>query len=264
MNPGLDLDAYFRRTGYAGSREASLAALRDLHAAHATAIPFENLAIQLGELPLRLDLEALQDKLVTRRRGGYCFEHNHLFQAVLRELGFQVAAFEVRVRTGNAAALPRTQMLLSVAVEGRDWLADVGFGGEGLLHPVPMDGEPSLQPQGLLRVTEDRGLKVLQSGQPMGWMDLYAFEPTPREAVDFEVANWYTSTHPESRFVKTLTAQLLLAGGRRILRGLDYTEVLDGEAIHRVLAVAEVPGLLREAFGLEVPDGASFTSFRPG
>ncbi len=264
MSPGLDLDAYFRRTGYAGPREASLPALQALHAAHATSIPFENLAIQLGELPLRLDLEALQDKLVARRRGGYCFEHNHLFQAVLRQLGFEVAALEARVRMGNPAALPRTHMLLSVAVEGRGWLADVGFGGEGLLHPVPMDGEPSLQAQGLLRVAEEGGLKVLQSGQPMGWMDLYAFEPVPREAVDFEVANWYTSTHPESRFVKTLTAQLILPCGRRILRGLDYTDVRNGEVSHRVLEVTEIPSVLRRDFGLDIPDGARFRAFEAG
>jgi len=264
VSPGLDLDAYFRRTGYAGPREASLAALQALHAAHARSIPFENLAIQLGELPLRLDLEALQDKLVARRRGGYCFEHNHLFQAVLRELGFEVAAFEARVRMGNPAALPRTHMLLAVAVEGRDWLADVGFGGEGLCHPVPMDGGVSEQPQGRYRVAAEGPLRVLQSEQPASWMDLYAFEAVPRQPVDFEVANWYTSTHPESRFVKTLTAQLILSGGRRILRGLDYTEVRNGEATHRALAVEEVPGLLREAFGLEIPDGASFQAFREG
>lgn len=264
MSPGLDLDAYFRRTGCAGPRTASLAALQALHAAHATAIPFENLAIQLGELPLRLDLEALQDKLVARRRGGYCFEQNHLFMGVLRELGFEVAAFEARVRMGNAAVLPRTHMLLSVAVEGRDWLADVGFGGDGLLRPVPMDGEVSEQPQGLVRVASEGPLRVLQSEQPGGWMDLYAFEPAPRHPVDFEMANWYTSTHPDSRFVTTLTAQLIRPGGRRILRGLDYTEIRNGEASHRVLDVAEIPSVLRRDFGLDIPDGARFRAFAPG
>ena len=132
MSPGLDLDAYGRRTGYAGPRRPDFETLRGLHAAHATAIPFENLAIQLGELPLRLDLEVLQEKLVVRRRGGYCFEQNHLFQAVLRSLGFAVEAFEARVRMGSPTLLPRTHMLLSVALEGRAWLVDVGFGGEGL------------------------------------------------------------------------------------------------------------------------------------
>lgn len=264
MSPGLDLDAYGRRTGYAGPRRPDIGVLRDLHAAHATTIPFENLAIQLGELPLRLDLEGLQEKLVIRRRGGYCFEQNHLFQAVLRSLGFAVEAFEARVRMGSPILLPRTHMLLSVALEGRAWLADVGFGGEGLRQPVAMDGAVSEQPQGRYRVATEGALRVLQSEQPGGWMDLYAFEPVPRQPIDFEVANWYTSTHPDSRFVKTLTAQLLLPDGRRILRGLDYTEVRHGEASHRVLDLAEIPSVLRRDFGLEIPDGATFKAFGPG
>jgi N-hydroxyarylamine O-acetyltransferase len=257
----LDLEAYLRRIAYSGPREAGLGTLRGLHAAHATAIPFENLAIQLGELPLRLDEDSLQDKLVARRRGGYCFEQNHLFQAVLRRLGFEVAAFEARVRMGSPEALPRTHMLLSVAAEGRDWLCDVGFGGDGLFHPVALDGEVSAQPQGRYRVAAEGSLKVLQSEQLQGWTDLYAFEPVPRLRVDFELGNWYTSTHPDSRFVRTLTAQLLLPDGRRILRGVDYTEVRNGEATYRVLEVAEIPAVLRRDFGLEVPDGAVFRAF---
>lgn len=257
----LDLEAYLRRIGYAGPREPTLAALRGLHEAHALAIPFENLAIQLGELPLRLDEDSLQDKLVARRRGGYCFEQNHLFQAALRRLGFEVAAFEARVRMGSPEPLPRTHMLLCVAVQGRDWLCDVGFGGEGLFHPVAMDGEASDQPQGRYRVAQEGPLRVLQSEQPAGWMDLYAFEPVPRLQVDFELGNWYTSTHPDSRFVKTLTAQAILPDGRRVLRGLDYTVVRGGEVTHRVLQVAEIPGVLRRDFGLEVPDGAVFRAF---
>ncbi len=257
----LDLEAYFRRIGHAGPGTPDLATLRALHAAHATAIPFENLAIQLGELPIRLDEESLVDKLVVRRRGGYCFEQNHLFQAVLRRLGFDVVAFEARVRMGSPEPLPRTHMLLSVTVEGRDWLSDVGFGGEGLFHPVAMDGEVSDQPQGRLRVVSEGPLRVLQSEAPAGWMDLYAFEPMPRLKVDFEMGNWYTSTHPDSRFVKTLTAQLILPDGRRVLRGVDYTEVRNGEANHRVLEAAEIPGVLRRDFGLEIPDGVAFRAF---
>ncbi|MFN8010776.1 MAG: arylamine N-acetyltransferase [Holophagaceae bacterium] len=260
----LDLEAYLRRTGYAGPRDASLGTLKGLHAAHATAIPFENLAIQLGELPLRLDEESLQAKLVACRRGGYCFEQNHLFQAVLRALGFEVRAFEARVRMGSPEPLPRTHMLLGVTVDGRDWLCDVGFGGEGLFHPVAMDGEASAQPQGRYRVAAEGPLRVLQSEAPAGWMDLYAFEPVPRLKVDFELGNWFTSTHPDSRFVKTLTAQLLLPDGRRVLRGVDYTVVRGGEVVHRVLEVAEIPSVLREDFGLEVPDGAVFRAFSGG
>ncbi|HEU4951204.1 MAG TPA: arylamine N-acetyltransferase, partial [Holophagaceae bacterium] len=96
----LDLAAYFARIGFQGQAAADLRTLTALHEAHALAVPFENLAIQLGE-GIRLDLDSLQDKLVRRRRGGYCFEQNGLLLAVLRELGFRVEAFEARVRLGT-------------------------------------------------------------------------------------------------------------------------------------------------------------------
>lgn len=257
----LDLAAYFTRIGFQGPASADLRTLTALHEAHALAVPFENLAIQLGE-GVRLDLDSLQDKLVRRRRGGYCFEQNGLLLAVLRELGFRVEAFEARVRLGTDALLPRTHMLLKVDLPEGAFLADVGFGGQGVRRPVPLDGTPSDQAPGeALRVAEEGPQRVLQAAQPAGWGDLYAFEPTPRHAVDFELGNWYTSTHPESRFVKTLTAQRMTPEGRLILRNLSLTEVRGGQAEERLLEVADLPRTLREVFGLDVPDGARFRAF---
>ncbi len=253
----LDLDAYFRRTGYEGTPKPDLPTLQALHFAHATTIPFENVAIQMGEA-IRLDLESLQDKLVRRGRGGYCFEQNSLFLAVLRQLGFEVDPFEARVRLGTDAVLPRTHMLLRVKLGGEAFLADVGFGGEGLLHPVPMDGEPHAQFGRGYRVVEDGVLRVLQSKQLVCWADLYAFVPEPRPAVDFEMGNWYTSTFPESRFIKTLTAQRVTREGRLVLRNLSFTTVTGTEAEERILDPNEVPKVLREAFGLDIPDGTRF------
>ncbi|HEX4845653.1 MAG TPA: arylamine N-acetyltransferase, partial [Geothrix sp.] len=135
MSVEFDLDAYFERVGFGGEPKASLDTLFALHFAHATRVPFENLDIQMG-LPIRLDLPSLQDKLVRRRRGGYCFEQNTLFLAALKVIGFDVIACEARVRLGAPDILPRTHMLLLVRMEEAFWLSDVGFGGEGLLWPV--------------------------------------------------------------------------------------------------------------------------------
>ncbi len=253
----LDLAAYFRRIGYAGIPKADLATLQTLHVAHATTIPFENVAIQMGE-PIRLDLASIQDKLVRRKRGGYCFEQNSLFLAVLREVGFEADPFEARVRLGTDAVLPRTHMLLRVKLGGEELLADVGFGGEGLLQPVPMDGEAHAQFGRGYRVAAEGPLRVLQSKQLVAWMDLYAFVPEPRPAVDFEMGNWYTSTFPESRFIKTLTAQRVTREGRLVLRNLSFTTVTGTEAEEHLLAPGEVPTVLREAFGLDIPDGTRF------
>ena len=257
---GLDLAAYFRRTGFEGPPKADRATLEALHFAHATSIPFENLAIQMGER-VSLDLDAIQDKLVRRRRGGYCFEQNGLFLAVLRALGFEADAFEARVTPGGEHMRPRTHMLLRVRLDGAELLADVGFGGEGLLHPVPMDGAAHAQFGRTYRVGGEGLSRTLQSKQLVNWIDLYAFEPIPRHPVDFELGNWYTSAHPESHFVKTLTAQRVMPEGRLVLRNLSFTTVRGDSAEERALEPGDVPKVLRESFGLDIPDGTRFRAF---
>jgi len=257
MSAELDLGAYLRRIGLEGGPVADLASLRALHFAHATTIPFENLDIQMG-LPIRLDLASLQAKLVLRHRGGYCFEHNTLFLAVLKAVGFDVIPCEARVRLGVMEVLPRTHMLLLVRLEGATWLCDVGFGGEGLLHPVLMDGEAHGQFLNTYRVSMEGGLRVLQSYHHGAWEDLYAFVPEPRFPIDFEMANHYTSTHPESRFLRTLTAQLPGPEVRRILRNRAYAELRGDQAEGRELATEELLPILRETFGIELPEGARF------
>ncbi|MEZ5962440.1 MAG: arylamine N-acetyltransferase [Planctomycetota bacterium] len=263
----LDLDAYFARIGYHGARAATGDTLRALHEAHVEAIPFENLAIQLGELPLRLDLGSLQHKLVQRRRGGYCFEQNLLFAAVLETLGFQVARCEARVRSNAQRVLARTHLTLVVTVGDAQVLCDVGFGGEGLLWPVPIDGAEHAQGDVLLRVQYEDDLLVLQSrpavasgGGVLASNDLYAFRPVAIFAADWEMANWYTSTYPESRFVTTLTAQRRHRLGRQVLRGLTYAETVGATTTIRELARADLVPLLRAQFGLELPVDAAIRS----
>jgi N-hydroxyarylamine O-acetyltransferase len=146
----LDLPAYLDRIGVsrADSRAPTLDTLRALHLGHSTTIPFENLDVLLGR-PIRLDLASLQAKLVEARRGGYCFEHNVLFAAVLEALGFPVTRLAARVYMGPPSpARPRTHMLLRVEVGAEPWLADVGFGRDGLLEPVPFDPGPAVSQVG--------------------------------------------------------------------------------------------------------------------
>jgi N-hydroxyarylamine O-acetyltransferase len=252
---GVDLSAYLARVGLSTAPAPDRAGLFALHRAHATHVPFENLDIQMG-LPIRLDLESLQDKLVRRRRGGYCFEHNSLFLAVLREIGFDVEPWEARVRLGATEVRPRTHMLLRVRVENCDWLADVGFGGQGPLAPVALDGAVSEQESERYRVIHEGAVHVLQWREGDAWLDLYAFEPGLRYPVDYEMASHFTSTHPRSHFVQTLTAQRRLPGERHVLRGLAYQIWRGAELEERTLRPDEVLALLRDVFGLVVPDGA--------
>ncbi len=152
--------------------------------------------------------------------------------------------------------MPRTHMLLLVDVEGCEFLCDVGFGGEGLLHPLPTDGKAHAQFLATCRVIPEGPLRVLQSLRPDGWFDLYAFVPDARETIDFELANWYTSTHPKSRFVTTLTAQLPTPEARYILRNRTYEVSRGSDQESRELLDVELFEILRSRFGLDVPPGA--------
>jgi N-hydroxyarylamine O-acetyltransferase len=250
----FDLDAYLRRVEYRGPREPSAAVLEELHLAHATHIPFENLDVLLGR-PVRLDLGGLQAKLVGGRRGGYCFEQNTLFAAALEALGLSVTRLAARVRLGATGVLPRTHMLLEVTADGRPWLADVGFGGDGLLRPLPLAAGGAVeQSPWAYRLREEAGLWVLQSLRGGGWQDLYAFTREAQLPVDFEVANHYTATHPKSVFVRTLTAQRPTPEARYVLRGRELVvERADGVSRRTLADDEEVRQVLAETFGLDLP-----------
>jgi N-hydroxyarylamine O-acetyltransferase len=149
-------------------------------------------------------------------------------------------------------------MLLVVRAGRSELLADVGFGGDGLIEPLPMDGDAHDQFGDAYRVVEEGAERILQWRGADCWTDLYRFVPEPRPPVDFEVANHYTSTHPDSRFVRTLTAQLSSPTARHVLRNLTYSVRRGSRIEEQAVASSEVPRLLRERFGIEVPDGARF------
>jgi N-hydroxyarylamine O-acetyltransferase len=256
MGLDLDLSAYAARVDYGGEFLPTIEVLDALHLAHATHIPFENLDVLAGR-PVRLDIESLWRKLVSGGRGGYCFEHNSLFAAVLEAAGFRVRRLAARVRMGAAGIRARSHMLLAVEAGGGQWLADVGFGADGLLLPVPFRMDiASPQFAWKYRLVQEGASFVLQSWRQEGWTDLYAFGLEEQHPIDFEVANYYTSTYPESFFRKALLAQLpgpdlrLMLFNRKLIErtaeGATETPVIGDEALRQVLATR---------FGLTVPPG---------
>src|SRR5262249_42593626 len=149
----------------------------------------------------------------------YCFEHNTLFAAALREIDVESTALLGRVRRGPPHRWCRTHMVLRVPLDGSVWLADVGFGAMGLLDPIPLqDGAPSAQGGFTYRLHRERELWVLSARDAAAEMDLYEFTDDPQTPWDVEVANHFTSTHPESIFRKTLTVQQTRGSVRTILR----------------------------------------------
>jgi N-hydroxyarylamine O-acetyltransferase len=255
----LNLSAYLNRIRYGGTIAPTRSVLEALHLAHATHIPFENLDIFLGK-PIRLDLGSIQAKLVDQQRGGYCFEHNLLFAAVLREFGFDVLQLAARVRYRTTAILPRTHMLLLITVANTQWLADVGFGGEGLLLPVPFGNAAEVRHfSRSYRIVEADLSWLLQSYHGGTWRDLYAFTLEPQIAIDYEIANHYVSTHPDSRFVNILTVQLPAPGRRLILRDYELIEETGDQITQRTLTTdSELIQVMHEQFGLCFPPETKF------
>ncbi|MFF1508404.1 arylamine N-acetyltransferase [Streptomyces sp. NPDC058326] len=256
----LDLDAYLARIGYEVERDGELApdvrTLTALHRAHVGAVPFENLDVALGR-PVPLDLKSLQDKLVARRRGGYCYEQNSLFAAVLERIGFTVAGRGARNRSRGADLPPVTHALLVVTIAGEQWLADVGFGWQGPLEPVPLrDGVLVEQSGWTFGIgAEDEGIHVLRSLRPQGWTDLYAFSPQTLYPGDFTVMNHYSSSHPESRFLGQVVAQRPGVDVRRALvREVLSTVRTDGVTEERTVSAAELIATLETEFGIELDD----------
>jgi N-hydroxyarylamine O-acetyltransferase len=259
MEPSLDLDAYLARIGYAGDRSPTQEVLTAVHLAHATSVTFENLDILLGR-PIRIDLDSIQAKIVGARRGGYCFEQNTLFAAVLECLGFPVTRLAGRVRVRSNRITARTHMLLRVETDVGPWLADVGFGTGGPLIPIRLIAGPeSRHGAWRHRLVKEADLWVLQAFSPNGWHDLYAFTLEPQYPIDFEVANHYTSTHPESRFTQTLVAQRIGPHGRSFLVNRDFTVEQDGAAATRTMKDDdELLKVLKENFGLDFPPETRF------
>ncbi len=254
-----DLDSYLARIEYEGDVSPILPVLESIHLAHATHIPFENLDILLGR-PIRLDLNSLVDKLIQRKRGGYCFEQNLLLYAVLRKLGFEVTPLAARVRYRTLQIRPRTHMLLKVTVDGVSWLTDVGFGAEGLMRPIRLaPDEPTPQFAWTYRLVDENEHWVLQSHREGSWIDLYAFSLEPREWIDYHMANYYTSTHPDSMFVQILIAQHTQPEARRFLRNYELITD-DGQTVSsRTLADdEELLKVLDQVFGLAFPSGTRF------
>lgn len=255
----IDLDAYFRRIGYAGPRTPVLETLRSIHLQHAVSIPFENLDPLLRRTP-RLDLPSLEQKLVHAGRGGYCFEQNLLLSHVLRKLGFEVTNLAARV-TWNAppdSIRPRTHMLLCIDLPDGRYVADVGFGGLTLTAPLRLATDIEQQtPHETFRLiaTVDGGfaMDALLQG---AWKTLYRFDLQPQLLPDYELANWFVATHPQSHFTTSLIAALPFPGGRLALSNHQLSVYRAGAAAEQrsLGSAAELRAVLQNDFGLTLPE----------
>lgn len=258
----VDLDAYFARIGYAGPREPTLAVLAELHRLHPAAIPFENLN-PLMAAPVPLELDALQAKLVAGGRGGYCYEQNGLFKAVLTALGFDVTGLAGRVRWGMAEDAPlrfRSHMTLLVTLPEGRFIADVGFGGMVMTGPLRLTPDVAQEtPLERFRLaSREDGDVDLQAELAQGdWRTLYRFDLVPHIDVDYAPLNWFTATHPASVFTTSLMAARAEPHRRLTLSNTHYvSRPRGGPVVERTLtSIGELAEVLTRDFGLTLPEG---------
>lgn len=248
----MRLARYLNRIGYSGSQKPTFETLKAITRAHVLAVPFEDLDVQLGR-PLNTDVEAAYDKIVERRRGGWCYEMNGVMGWALAEMGFDVMRMGAGVRRdlqGDFAF--GNHLCLRVECEGT-WLVDVGFGGS-LTGPFPL-GEHARKesPYNVALTPTDDGCWRFSEDAGEGPFT-FDFRPEAADETLLDKRCQYLQSDPKSPFVQTLVAQRRRPKEHVILRGRTLTIVGDGGKATSLLQSAdEMMDVLVSVFGLDEP-----------
>ena len=251
----MDVESYLSRIYYDGGRKPSASTLRRLHRQHLYTVPFENLDIALG-VPIRLDLAALFEKIVVRKRGGFCYELNGLFCALLKALGFRVEMLSARVRSADGNfSREFDHMLLKVMLD-ESWIADVGF-GDSSLDPVrmqPTNAEMDSEPEFTV-LAANGSWELARRQSDARYVADYRFTETPRQLGDFAGMCQFHQTSPESHFTQNRVCTKALPNGRITLSGMRLIETRDGVRRESALNTKEeLRDCLSRQFGIEFPD----------
>lgn len=249
----LNVGAYLDRIGYGATLATSPETLRDLHQQHLLSVPFENLDIHRGRR-IEVDVDRFYEKIVTNRRGGFCYELNGLFAALLRQIGFDVDMLSGRVPTEGGDYGPEfDHMALLVRTDTSRWLADVGF-GDCFLLPLDLDRRDEQQdPAGRFRILEDRGEWTLSRLEEGVWKPQYLFTLTPHDLSDYRPMCDYHQTSPESPFTRKRVCSLATLDGRITLRDQKLIVTRQGRREESgIQGQAEWLNSLQRHFGIDL------------
>jgi N-hydroxyarylamine O-acetyltransferase len=260
----MDTGAYWARIGLTGPVGPDAEGLDRMHRAHVAAIPFENFDVQLGR-PIRTEPEAVFAKLVSgaaagSRRGGYCFEQNTLLNSMLTALGFATRRTLARVMWNTGVPGGRTHLINLVEIAGERLIADVGFGGYGLIAPLPLlpGVEQNLAGEDWRVVPSvwAPGFEV-QVRPEVDWLPLYWFNPEePVIDADIVMGNHFTGSHPQSRFIQNRIAARIEPGCRRTLLNRELKIRRNGVLTVETVPDAALAAVLAEHFHLDLPTDA--------
>ncbi len=248
---------YLQRLGYDSPPPPTLKTLQDLQLRHVCTFAFESLSTLL-HAPVSIDLPSIEQKVLLDGRGGYCFELNYLFLALLQELGFDARGLTGWVVMGGPpdARTGRTHRLSLVTLDGVRYVTDVGFGGMVPSSPLQLDTEvPQATAHEPYRLTFNGADYTLWALVGEEWRGLYVFDLQVQADIDYTIGNWYVSTHPASVFVGQLKAARLAPGKRHTLANANYAvHCLDQPSEKRAVESAdELLELLQGTFGICLP-----------
>lgn len=252
----LDVIGYLARLGIQSLPKPTLATLQALHYSHPQVFAFESLNPLLG-IDVNLETQAIYRKMVVEGRGGYCFEHNLLFGAILNSLGFEVKSLAARVlwEVPENKILPRDHMVLMVKIEDTHYLADVGFGGNTMTAPLVMDiCEPQSTSHEWFRLCMLENQYVLSIQIKGGWKDMYQFGLEEYLLSDYQVISWYLGNHPDSIFTRDLMAAITRKDKRYSLKNNQFSiHQKDGTTVKRILqSPKELLDLLKHEFKINI------------
>ncbi len=225
----FSLPDYLNRIGYSGSVSPNLATLTALMSHQLQSVPFENTEVQAGRIPSLIP-EDIYTKIVTDRRGGYCYEVNGLFAMALTAIGFEWYFAGARPMF-YPSRRPKTHMVVIVAIEGKHYLCDAGFGGYGLREPLNVKSKIEAEQNGdRFRLELIDGEYVLRSLVNDEWIPQYGFALLPQEWIEFSLANYFNATHPDTIFTQKKLAVMQTPTGRKILLN-DTLKLIENGAV---------------------------------
>lgn len=245
------LQDYLDRIGFAGAAQADLASVAGIMRCQLFSVPFENLDVQAGKI-VSLVPEEIVEKIVGRRRGGYCYEVNGLFAMALQALGVTYRFVAARPMF-YPVKRPKTHMAVVATLDGVDYLCDLGFGSYGIRAPMRLDllDVAVQQDQDSFMLSRPNGVDYLLQALVDGvWANQFGFDLSPQDWIDFVPANYLNSTHPDAIFVQKLLIVLHNPDGRHIFVGDTLKTVRHGATATEVVAPAARAALLRDTFNL--------------
>lgn len=250
----FSLQGYFDRIGFKGAPKADIATVAQIMRCQLFTVPFENLDVQAKKI-VSLVPEEIVEKIVHRKRGGYCYEVNGLFAMAMQALGIRYQFVAARPMF-YPAKRPRTHMALVLTLDGKPWLCDLGFGSYGIRAPMSLDAldvEIKQDADTFMLTKTDDGVHVLRAWVDGQWTNQYGFDLSSQEWIDFAPANYLNSTHPDAIFVQKVVIVQFNEAGRKILVGDALKVIAHGRTEQRTIAPEERGAVLAREFGLAMP-----------